>query len=431
MVEHSFMVYRLSAKLYDQGHNMNSSQAAEERNIAEVVVRHVSKKLKNNEVGRMLGRAWVFKAETAVFDFIVKGHEIAVDVKINNNSRADIAVFGRKDRSKDFLRRANFLPSTNDRRQCSTIEIEPNSELFLDRIMDSILQIISEIKKLNKVPSDAIVSKVMGEEFKVVVADVGANALSEPPYNFLKHAGHCHIVGFEPQTTAFDILISNKTNDEDYFNHAIGKNGKVNINIYSGSGFSSVYHIDEKSVDLFPKWRSGTRLKQVLSIDSKALDDIPNFPKVDLLKIDIQGGELDVFQGAKQLLKTTLSIITEVSFFPLYHSAPSFADIHKELTQQGFVLHKFLHQVRAPISNSFVDDLPAAFGVNQLVDGDAVYIKDFRDMADFDARSLKALALISHYVFDSKDLTIRILAEIVSRGEIGKDALQQYIASLQ
>jgi FkbM family methyltransferase len=59
---------------------------------------------------------------------------------------------------------------------------------------------------------------------------------------------------------------------------------------------------------------------------------------IDLMKVDVQGSELAVFQGAQETLRKTRMIWTEVSFRPIYERSASFADIYSYLDQNGFML---------------------------------------------------------------------------------------------
>lgn len=47
------------------------------------------------------------------------------------------------------------------------------------------------------------------------------------------------------------------------------------------------------------------------------------------------------------------------------------------------------------------------------MDGEAVYIRDPRKLSIYDTDMLKKFLLLSHFVFDSKDLAILILDELV------------------
>ena len=64
---------------------------------------------------------------------------------------------------------------------------------------------------------------------------------------------------------------------------------------------------------------------------------------------------------------------------------------------------------------------------SQLVDGDAVYLRDLRGLADFSSVQVAKLVLLATYVFDSPDLAVRGLDELVRRGEVSKKVVKQYV----
>lgn len=64
---------------------------------------------------------------------------------------------------------------------------------------------------------------------------------------------------------------------------------------------------------------------------------------------------------------------------------------------------------------------------NQLIDGDAVYIRDPRKLTQYNTDMLKKFLLLAHFVFDSKDLAILILDELVKRGVVSNGILKGYL----
>lgn len=60
--------------------------------------------------------------------------------------------------------------------------------------------------------------------------------------------------------------------------------------------------------------------------------------KIDLIKIDVQGAELLVLQGAEEALKITDYIYLEVSLKKIYNDIPTFEEIQNWLNLKGFVL---------------------------------------------------------------------------------------------
>jgi FkbM family methyltransferase len=69
-------------------------------------------------------------------------------------------------------------------------------------------------------------------------------------------------------------------------------------------------------------------------------------PAVDLLKLDVQGSELEVLKGATQTLSQAEAILMEASLLPVNAGTPSFAQVIQFLADRGFQLFDFCSQVR-------------------------------------------------------------------------------------
>lgn len=67
------------------------------------------------------------------------------------------------------------------------------------------------------------------------------------------------------------------------------------------------------------------------------LDDIvPIEANLDFLKMDVQGAEIDVLEGANKLIPTIKWIFLEVSFVNLNEGAPLFDDVYMYLRNLGY-----------------------------------------------------------------------------------------------
>jgi FkbM family methyltransferase len=83
--------------------------------------------------------------------------------------------------------------------------------------------------------------------------------------------------------------------------------------------------------------------KDVMEVEVTALDGfatVNGVSEIDILKLDIQGGELMGLHGAKALLQTgCISLIyTEIAFIPHYEGAPLFHEIWSFLVDFGYSL---------------------------------------------------------------------------------------------
>jgi hypothetical protein len=61
------------------------------------------------------------------------------------------------------------------------------------------------------------------------------------------------------------------------------------------------------------------------------------FPAPDMIKMDVQGAELDILRGAGQTLKTVKNIIAEVQSVEYNQGAPLEKQVIEYIESQGFV----------------------------------------------------------------------------------------------
>lgn len=266
---------------------------------------------------------------------------------------------------------------------------------------------------------------------KTHVVDVGANPVNHPPYALMSECGTATVVGFEPEQTAFEALGPKQKENERYLPYAVGDGSAGEFKVCESPDFSSLLEPDTRSIDFLGRWAKATKVVKRLAIETKRLDDIEEIQHMDLLKIDIQGGELAVFQNSPKKLSKAVAVITEVGFFPLYRGQPLLDQQMKELLDQGFILHKFLFAKSVKIDQPVGRRLWRLWHSNQLVDGDAVFIRDIRNAEECTNEDLKHLALVADGAFQSFDLVMACLGILQSRGEITDEQIKAYLAALK
>ena len=70
--------------------------------------------------------------------------------------------------------------------------------------------------------------------------------------------------------------------------------------------------------------------------------------EIDLLKLDLQGGELSALIGLHEQILNVKAIFLEVQFLQLYKSGCLFREIDEYLQDQGFAFFQFYSLVRSP-----------------------------------------------------------------------------------
>lgn len=261
---------------------------------------------------------------------------------------------------------------------------------------------------------------------RLAIADVGANPLTPPPYAGLLAAGGCTVFGFEPQAEAFAALPQTET--ERYLPVAVGDGSEIALNLYASSGMTSVFRPDLKALNWLGKRKRWGAVLDTVQVPTVRLDEVDGLDLIDALKIDIQGGELAVIENGPRLLSGAVAVITELRYYPLYENEPMLHGVDAALRRQGFVLHRFLptHARALPNSQSARLNLPKLR--DQVIDGDAVYIRDpARGLKD---RQLVALTLLAAGVFGSHSLALNCLDALVARGQAETDLPGAYVDAL-
>jgi FkbM family methyltransferase len=263
------------------------------------------------------------------------------------------------------------------------------------------------------------------------ILDIGANPIDgDPPYKKMLSLGLCKVTGFEPQKQALLELKQKKGPNERYLPYAIGNGETQTLNICRWSGMTSLYEPDPASFNVFELLKPNAEVIAQEKIQTKRLDDLQEVEHIDFLKIDIQGGELSVFQSGRNKLSDAVVIQTEVSFITLYKNQPSLGDIDLEMRHQGFVPHCFAAIKNFPIAPLVVNGNPRQ-ATNQLLEADIVYVRDFTKPERMSDEQLKQLIMIAHHCYESVDLAMRLILLLEQKNALLKGASREYLELLK
>lgn len=271
--------------------------------------------------------------------------------------------------------------------------------------------------------------QVLAPKRRTHIVDVGANPIEPVPYQDLLRDNGCKLTGFEPQAEAFAKLQKIKGPNEEYHQFAVGDGKTRDLNLMAHDSMTSFFEGDMQGAKYLGRFGPAMQIKETVSLKTVALDnsDVTDF---DLLKIDIQGGEPIVFGGASDKLSRAVAVIPEVRWYQLYKGEPMFAGIDQDLRARGFALHKFMFNKALPLPSSQYKRLKPSAHQNQLIDGDAVYIRDQAYLNKYNAEQMKHLAILSDAVWFSFDLVVRCLDHLVRAKIIPPEIPAAYVDRL-
>lgn len=265
-------------------------------------------------------------------------------------------------------------------------------------------------------------------ERRTRVVEIGANPINSNPYGALLASGHCDVWGFEPEEKAFARLTG--SDRETYLPYAIGNGEKGTLHVCRSVSLTSLLKPNGRTTRFFNRLNAPTTVEQEIEFETHRLDDIPEVPEFDLLKIDVQGGELLVYEGAMSHLEKVCAVISEVAFVPLYEDQPLLDAQMAKLRECGLDLHKFLFLKSFSLRGGLNSHLKKKGHANQLLDGDAVFLRSLRHSRNISDEQLKHMAILADTVFESFDIAIRCVDLLVARKIADPDLAEAYAMSV-
>jgi len=205
------------------------------------------------------------------------------------------------------------------------------------------------------VEHDALLLTI-GRDLKTVV-DVGANR-GQFALAARHHAQEAYIVAFEPLEEAAEVFAQVFQADPVVELHrcAIGsRQGEVEMHVSRTDDSSSLLPISNLQQQFFPGTQeSGTRQVTVTPLDAALYPEQIQSPA--LLKIDVQGYELEALKGGLLLLGCFEFLLVECSYMEFYTGQALADEVVSYVEKAGFVLVERSNLVRDEIGRPIQAD---------------------------------------------------------------------------
>lgn len=173
-----------------------------------------------------------------------------------------------------------------------------------------------------------------------VILDIGAN-IGQYAIEMRRSGYKGLIISFEPIEEAYRKLAQKSANDKNWiaYNYAIGDiNGESTINISQNLVSSSI----NQSLEQLEQSEPTAKYIRKEQIHIKTMDTVWDSLGVSnkniFMKIDTQGYEKQVLDGAAESLKKIKGLQIEMALVPSYHNASTFDQIKQRIEALGFEL---------------------------------------------------------------------------------------------
>ena len=162
------------------------------------------------------------------------------------------------------------------------------------------------------------------------------------------------IYSFEPLASCYGILARKMTSLQPMFSYpiALGKvDGVTTIYHNDFSASSSLLPMAGRHREAFPHTGHATEEQVTVRPMDTVMSSVAYESPV-LMKIDVQGFELDVLAGATRTLQRVDVLIVETSMVELYEQQPLFHEVYEFVRARGFVFAGSFDQIVDPSSGA-------------------------------------------------------------------------------
>ena len=177
-----------------------------------------------------------------------------------------------------------------------------------------------------------------------IVIDVGANEgqYAQGLRSIIGYEGEIH--SFEPLPAAFEKLSANAASDPLWHvhNYALGdEDGEAELKVSEHTVFSSLH---ETNAQGHAKFKGGIAVADTVKVPLRRLDGLVGELGIDVsstptfLKMDTQGHDAWVFQGAAGILPQLAGLQSEVSVIGIYEGVPTYIELFEIYRNAGFEL---------------------------------------------------------------------------------------------
>ncbi len=197
-----------------------------------------------------------------------------------------------------------------------------------------------------------------------MILDVGANTGQYGLH--LRRLGYTgEIISFEPMKKAFNELEKKAAKDSKWsaMAYALGdEDGSSIINISENSYSSSILEMLPTHEDSAPDSKYVAQEEIVIKKLDSIFDSICNNGSNIMLKVDTQGFEKSVLDGALNVLDKISVVELEMSLVPLYENNTLYLEMIQFMTSKGFDLH-------------MIDDVFSNSETGQLLQVDGTFVR--------------------------------------------------------
>ena len=255
-------------------------------------------------------------------------------------------------------------------------------------------------------------------ELEFTMIEVGAREIHKDPelfYRLLDLFPGSRVIAFEPDEAFCESQNAAARPGVTYYAQALGRTEEQRAFYETEDPMcSSLYRPNSALLDRYNNM-DVAKVKKVSQVHTVSLDNFcasHGIEQVDFIKIDIQGAELDVFQGGVATLDNVLGVVSEAEFVQNYVDQPLFGDVCRFLDAQELQFQKILGVGGRALKPTILNNDPNA--CSQMLWADVLFFRNlFTEKTIWNEQRLKLAVLAALY--ECFDLTFFCFNEVDRR----------------
>jgi FkbM family methyltransferase len=255
----------------------------------------------------------------------------------------------------------------------------------------------------------------LGLASPLALADIGAADYGEiNAFDDLARHGMARKYAFEPEDSFFQALRARDNDRHTTLPYALGDGREHTLHVCP-AGMTSLLEPDPAALAFFNGFEPWGEVQRKVPMPTRRLAEVEEVAPLHFVKIDVQGSELMILENGGAKLDALAMLQIEVSFVALYKNQPTFGEIDVFMRARGFIPHHMYASKRWIIAPTVMNN-DVRRPLNQLLEADLVYIRDVVHPEGIDDMTLRRTAYLAETLYESLDLSIRCVLELVKRG---------------
>jgi len=254
-------------------------------------------------------------------------------------------------------------------------------------------------------------------KWNCLVVDAGARYGLHPSWRDARDACDFHL--FEPEPIEANRLKLRYQDSKNIFVYAkalAAVNGQRTLTVRSHRGLSNldIYDLDLSSIH--PDFQSSAIESDRIEIDAVTIDSLFENSRVDFMKLDAEGSDFEILNGARNKLNTSvLGIRINVDFIKNSKTSVTFSEIDIWLTSLGFILQTIETETRVAKHQGM---FPMSTRSGSLLGGDAIWTRSQSDVLAKKSNEINVIFGLFLYLNGLEDVALQFLVNATQQHDI-------------